>query len=75
MSKTEAILWPSASVMDKDARIEDQEHGNKMIHTVRTSQLTSAYRYTKVGALCKSASLSKSAKSRDRVLDCLVYIL
>ncbi|XP_060775594.1 eukaryotic translation initiation factor 4E transporter isoform X2 [Neoarius graeffei] len=33
--------------MDKDARIEDQEHGNKMIHTVRTSQLTSAYRYTK----------------------------
>lgn len=47
MSKTDAILWPSASVMDKDARVEDQENGNKMIHTVKTSLLNSAYRYTK----------------------------
>ncbi|XP_058259800.1 eukaryotic translation initiation factor 4E transporter isoform X2 [Hemibagrus wyckioides] len=33
--------------MDKDACVDDQENGNKMIHTVKTSLLTSAYRYTK----------------------------
>ncbi|KAK3557367.1 hypothetical protein QTP70_026542 [Hemibagrus guttatus] len=33
--------------MDKDACIDDQENGIKMIHTVKTSLLTSAYRYTK----------------------------
>ncbi|MCJ8729587.1 hypothetical protein PDJAM_G00108120 [Pangasius djambal] len=33
--------------MDKDACVEDQENGNKMIHTVKPSLLTSAYRYTK----------------------------
>ncbi|XP_060723908.1 eukaryotic translation initiation factor 4E transporter isoform X2 [Tachysurus vachellii] len=47
VSRSEAIFLPSASVMEKDACIEEQENGNKMIHTVKTSLPTSAYRYTK----------------------------
>lgn len=66
MSRTEAILLPSASVMEKDACIEEQENGNKMIHTVKTSLPTSAYRYTKVGY-----HILHNQPSQDHVFDSL----
>lgn len=70
MSKTEAILWSSATDMDKDACIEDQENGNKMIHTVKTPLLTSAYRYTKVGC-----HIFPSRPSGEHVLGSPAYVL